>query len=68
VDVVNLHERRDEILAVLLFYVSDFPICWSGDSLGDSSFRVTEKNKKKNEDTKNWDEDYKEPKRKPTER
>jgi hypothetical protein len=66
-DVVHLHERRDEVLIFLLFNVSDFSVCWCNDSKGDSSLWITEENKEKNKDTKNRDETSKEPKRYPTE-
>jgi hypothetical protein len=61
-DVVYLHERRDEILVILQFDVSDFSIRWCDDSLGDGSFRVTEEYKEKNKDTKNRDKSHEEPK------
>ena len=60
-DVIHLHKCRDKNLILLLFYISDSPVCRCDDSLSDGTFRVTEENKEKNKDTECWDETSEEP-------
>jgi hypothetical protein len=67
VNIVDLHEGRDEILVFLLFNVSDLSICWSDDAFTNISFGIAEENEEENKNTKNRDKKGEEPKRKPTE-
>jgi len=55
VNVIDLHENRDEALIVVLFYLPDSPISGSDNPITDSSLRVTEEYKKKDKDTEKRD-------------
>jgi hypothetical protein len=60
-DVVNLHECRDEDLIFLLFNIPYLSICWCDDTRGDGSLWVSEENKEKYKDAKNRDKTGEEP-------